>query len=43
LCEQSENMLGRPVCGPVYRRSDDGALRYSYANSGIVFHFSPAN
>ena len=40
LCEQSENMLGRPVCGPVYRRMDDGGLRYSYANSGIVFHFS---
>ena len=22
LCEQSENMFGRPDCGPVYRRSD---------------------
>ena len=43
LCEQSENMLGRPVCGPVYRRRGDGALGYTYANSGIVFHFSPAN
>jgi TolB-like protein/class 3 adenylate cyclase len=39
LCEQSENMFGRPDCGPVYRRSDG----YSYVNSGKVFHFEPVN
>ncbi|KAA0690187.1 guanylyl cyclase [Neorhizobium sp. P12A] len=42
LCEQSENMFGRPDCGPVYRRSGetDG---YTYVNSGKVFHFSAAD
>ncbi len=43
LCEQSENMLGRPVCGPVYRRGDAAAKEYSYVNSGIVFNFVPVN
>ena len=43
LCEQSENMLGRPVCGPVYRRRDGAAKEYSYVNSGMVFHFEPVN
>ena len=41
LCEQSENMFGRPDCGPVYRRpAATGQPGYSYVNSGKVFHFS---
>jgi hypothetical protein len=43
LCEQSENMLGRPICGPVYRRGDAAGNEYSYVNSGMVFHFVPVN
>jgi tetratricopeptide (TPR) repeat protein len=39
LCEQSENMFGRPDCGPVYRRSDATTKGYTYVNSGKVFHF----
>jgi len=39
LCERSENMFGRPDCGPVYRRSDAAGKGYSYANSSKVFHF----
>ncbi|MER9950108.1 adenylate/guanylate cyclase domain-containing protein [Mesorhizobium sp. M0047] len=40
LCEQSENMFGRPDCGPVYKRSDDASNGYSFANSSKVFHFA---
>jgi TolB-like protein/class 3 adenylate cyclase/Flp pilus assembly protein TadD len=45
LCERVEALsLGRPVCGPVYRRSktsgsDDAA--YTYVNASKAFHFSP--
>ncbi|TJV92589.1 MAG: guanylyl cyclase, partial [Mesorhizobium sp.] len=39
LCEQSENMFGRPICGPVYRRIDAAGNGYSYVNIGMVFHF----
>jgi adenylate cyclase len=40
LCEQSENMFGRPDCGPVFKRSDAAGQGYSYVNSGEVFHFA---
>ena len=40
LCEQSENLFGRPDCGPVYRRKDATVAGYSYANSSKVFHFT---
>ena len=30
LCEQSENMFGRPDCGPVYKRGDDAGNGYTY-------------
>ena len=40
LCEQSENMFGRPDCGPVYKRSVDAGHGYSYVNSSKVFHFA---
>jgi tetratricopeptide (TPR) repeat protein len=40
LCEQSENMFGRPDCGPVYRRSDDAGNGYTFVNSSKVFHFA---
>ena len=40
LCELSENMFGRPDCGPVYRRSDDAGSGYSFVNSSKVFHFT---
>jgi hypothetical protein len=43
LCQQSENMFGRSDCGPVYKRSDASGGGYSYANSGMVFHFVAAN
>ena len=47
LCEQSENMFGRPDCGPVYKLSnaaDSGAAgAYTFVNSGKVFHFTPAD
>jgi tetratricopeptide (TPR) repeat protein len=39
LCELSENLFGRPDCGPVYRRGTAGT-GYSYANSSKVFHFT---
>ena len=39
LCEQSENMFGRPDCGPVFKRRDAGSEGYSYVNSGKVFRF----
>ena len=39
LCEQSENMFGRPDCGPVYRRSD-ADTPYTFVNSSKVFHFT---
>jgi hypothetical protein len=45
LCERLEGRsLGRPVCGPVYRRSDPSGeehLTYTYVNAVKVFHFSP--
>lgn len=43
LCQQSENvLLGRPRCGPVYRRTHDpGEPAYTYVNAFTVFHFSP--
>jgi adenylate cyclase len=43
LCQQSENvLLGRPRCGPVYRRTHDpGELEYTYVNASAIFHFSP--
>jgi tetratricopeptide (TPR) repeat protein len=42
LCERSENMFGRPVCGPVYKHTDtSGNASYSYANANKVFHFTP--
>jgi tetratricopeptide (TPR) repeat protein len=40
LCEQSENMFGRPDCGPVYKRNDAAGNGYSFANSSKVFHFT---
>ena len=40
LCEQSENMFGRPDCGPVYKRSDAAGKGYTYVNSSKVFHFA---
>src|SRR5262249_7524489 len=40
LCEQSENMFGRPDCGPVYKRSGDASAAYTFVNSGKVFHFT---
>ncbi|WP_192249110.1 adenylate/guanylate cyclase domain-containing protein [Mesorhizobium caraganae] len=40
LCEQSENLFGRPDCGPVYRRNDEAGKGYSYANTSKVFHFT---
>jgi TolB-like protein/class 3 adenylate cyclase len=39
LCEQSENMFGRPDCGPVYRRPEP-AQGYAYANSAKLFYFT---
>jgi adenylate cyclase len=42
LCEKSENMFGRPDCGPVYRRgSVAGEPDYAYVNSSKVFYFAP--
>jgi TolB-like protein/Flp pilus assembly protein TadD len=43
LCEQGENvLLGRPRCGPVYRRTrDPGEPAYTYVNPLTLFHFSP--
>jgi adenylate cyclase len=40
LCEQSENMFGRPDCGPVYKRNGETGEDYTYVNSGTVFHFA---
>ncbi|MGX5850743.1 adenylate/guanylate cyclase domain-containing protein [Mesorhizobium sp. PL10] len=40
LCEQSENLFGRPDCGPVYRRNGTAGKGYSYANTSKVFHFT---
>ena len=45
FCEQVEaTLLGRPVCGSVYRRKKPEAedhLDYTYVNALKVFHFSP--
>ncbi|PZM15457.1 adenylate/guanylate cyclase domain-containing protein [Rhizobium tubonense] len=43
LCEQSENMFGRPDCGPVYKRNGETGEDYTYVNSGTVFHFAAVN
>lgn len=43
LCEQSENMFGRPDCGPVYLKGDGTGKTYTYLNSGKVFHFTVAD
>lgn len=41
LCEQSENMFGRPDCGPVYKQVGAvGQPSYTYVNSSKVFRFS---
>ena len=41
LCERSENMFGRPDCGPVYKRTDHcQQLSYAYVNASKVFYFS---
>jgi TolB-like protein len=40
LCHRSENLFGRPDCGPVYKRTDDAGNGYTFVNSGEVFHFS---
>jgi TolB-like protein/class 3 adenylate cyclase/Flp pilus assembly protein TadD len=40
LCEQSENMFGRPDCGPVYKRSEAAGTGYTFVNTSKVFHFS---
>ncbi|HKG72742.1 MAG TPA: tetratricopeptide repeat protein [Aestuariivirgaceae bacterium] len=41
LCEKSENMFGRPDCGPVYKQTDStGKRSYAYANASKVFYFS---
>jgi TolB-like protein len=39
LCEQSENMFGRPDCGPVYKRGGADGKGYTFVNSSKVFHF----
>lgn len=41
LCEQSENVFGRADCGPVFRRK--GEPPFTFVNSRVVFHFSPAD
>jgi tetratricopeptide (TPR) repeat protein len=41
LCEQSENMFGRPDCGPVYKHSVPAGIGYTFVNSGKVFSFTP--
>ena len=42
LCEKSENMFGRPDCGPVYRHGNlAGEPSYAYVNSSKVFYFVP--
>ncbi|MDE1991079.1 MAG: tetratricopeptide repeat protein [Rhizobiaceae bacterium] len=43
LCEQSENMFGRPDCGPVYKGGDETGQGYTFVNSGKVFHFVAVN
>ena len=40
LCERSENMFGRPDCGPVYKHTaSNGKQSYAYANSSKLFYF----
>jgi TolB-like protein/class 3 adenylate cyclase len=39
LCERSENMFGRPDCGPIYKR-DAPSTGYTFVNSSKVFHFT---
>ena len=41
LCQRSENMFGRPDCGPIYKRTDAASgPPYVYVNSSMVFRFS---
>lgn len=45
LCMQQPGLaLGRPACGPIYKRAEEPAgagSPYSYINAHILFHFSP--
>ncbi|MEP2532703.1 adenylate/guanylate cyclase domain-containing protein [Shimia sp.] len=45
LCMQQPGLaLGRPACGPIYKRAEDTAgrgLPFSYVNAHILFHFGP--
>jgi adenylate cyclase len=41
LCDRSENLFGRPDCGPIYKRTDAASsLPYAYVNARTVFYFS---
>ena len=43
LCDRSENLFGRPDCGPVYKRTDAAtSMPYAYVNARMVFYFSVA-
>ena len=42
LCEQSENMFGRPDCGPAFGQRDTfGSDGLRLCNSSKIFYFSP--
>ena len=42
LCEVSENMFGRPDCGPAFgQRDSSDQMAYVYVNSSKIFYFSP--
>ncbi|AXI43144.1 adenylate/guanylate cyclase domain-containing protein [Sulfitobacter sp. SK011] len=45
LCIRQPGLaLGRPACGPIYKRVKDAAgkgLPYTYVNAHILFHFGP--
>ena len=43
LCEQSENIFGRPEFGPYYRLSDETGPGYTYINSDKDFRFIVAH
>ena len=41
LCDRSENLFGRPDCGPIYKRTNAASsLPYTYVNARMVFYFS---
>jgi hypothetical protein len=41
LCERSENVFGRPDCGPVYKHTKTARnTSYAYVNSSKLFYFS---